>query len=202
MTWTVRMSDNLPGRVQILGHAHIICITVRENGIIYCQIFCDLLLKSALERIFNGMQLILVKIKWHIKWKYLIQIFHDICLSYYFKYLLNMFCYAKQVYEYCVCESTFIRGHQYSWYLQNALIHRLLNSWFHTLEVANQLKRFYKNIFRVYHIRIIAKIVGSHDMKQTDSSLIIVRNVCVLTSASMIVYLLFTRSWSAIIGTK
>jgi hypothetical protein len=41
------------------------------------QIFCDLLLKSAFERIFNVMQLILVKIKWHIKWKYLIQKFHD-----------------------------------------------------------------------------------------------------------------------------
>jgi hypothetical protein len=39
-------------------------------------------------------------------------------------------------------------------------------------------------------------------MKQTDSSIIIVRNVCVLTSASMIVYLFVTRSWSAIIGTK
>jgi hypothetical protein len=39
--------------------------------------------------IFNVMQLILVKINWHIKWKYLIQKFHDICLSYYFKeYLL------------------------------------------------------------------------------------------------------------------
>ena len=82
---TVRMSDNLPERVQILGHAHIICITVRENRIICCQIFCDLLLKSAFERIFNVMQLILVKIKWRIKWKYLIQKFHDICLSYYFK---------------------------------------------------------------------------------------------------------------------
>jgi hypothetical protein len=93
---------------------HIICITVRENRIICCQIFCDLLLKSAFERIFNVMQLILVKIKWRIKWKYLIQKF----------------------------------------------------------------------------------------MKQTDSSIIIVRNVCVLTSASMIVYLFFTRSWSAIIGTK
>ena len=58
--------------------------------------------------------------------------------------------------------------------------------------------------------------IGSHGMKQTDSSIIIVRNVCVLTSASMIVYLFFmrswlaivwpklffTRSWSAIIGTK
>ena len=39
-------------------------------------------------------------------------------------------------------------------------------------------------------------------MKQTDSSIIIVRNVCVLTSASMIVYLFVTRSWSAVIGTK
>ena len=82
--WTVNMSDNLAERVQILGHAHIICITIREDRIICCQIFCDLLLKSAFERIFNVMQLILVKIKWHIKWKYLIQKFHDICLSYYF----------------------------------------------------------------------------------------------------------------------
>jgi hypothetical protein len=48
----------------------------------------------------------------------------------------------------------------------------------------------------VYHIRIIAKKkkIGSHDMKQTDTSIIIVRNVCVLTLASMIVYLFFTRS--------
>jgi hypothetical protein len=46
-----------------------------------CWIFCDLLLKSAFEQIFNVMQLILVK----SKWKYLIQKFHDICLSYYFK---------------------------------------------------------------------------------------------------------------------
>ena len=66
---------NLPERVQILCHAHIICITVRENRIICCQIFCDLLLKSAFERIINIMQLILVKIKWHIKSKYLIQKF-------------------------------------------------------------------------------------------------------------------------------
>jgi hypothetical protein len=50
-------------------------------------------------------------------------------------------------------------------------------------------------IFRVYHIRIIAtKKIGSHDMKQTDSSIIIVRNVCLLISASVIVYLFFTRS--------
>jgi hypothetical protein len=88
INWTLRMSDNLPERVQILCHAHIICITVLENRIICYQIFCDLLLKSAFERIVNVMQLILVKIKWHIKWKYLIQKFHDICLSYYFKHLV------------------------------------------------------------------------------------------------------------------
>jgi hypothetical protein len=28
-------------------------------------------------------------IKWHIKWKYLIPKFHDICLSYYFKHAIN-----------------------------------------------------------------------------------------------------------------
>jgi hypothetical protein len=73
-----------------LGHTHILCIAVWENRIICCQIFCDLLLKSAFEWIFNVMQLILVKIKWHIKWKYLIQKFHDICLSYYFKFWVNI----------------------------------------------------------------------------------------------------------------
>ena len=46
INWTLHMSDNLPERVQILGHVHIICITVRENRINCCQIFCDLLLKS------------------------------------------------------------------------------------------------------------------------------------------------------------
>jgi hypothetical protein len=76
INWTLRMSDNLPERVQILCHTHIICITILENRIICCQIFCDLLLKSAFCII-----LILVK----IKLKYLIQKFHDICLSYYFK---------------------------------------------------------------------------------------------------------------------
>ena len=53
---------NLPERVQILGHAHIICITVVENRIICCQIFCDLLINSAFEWIFNVKQLILVKL--------------------------------------------------------------------------------------------------------------------------------------------
>ena len=85
INWTLSMGDNLPERVKILGHAHILCITVRENKIICCQIICDLHLKSAFEWIFNVMQLILVQVKWHIKWKYLIQKFKDICLSYYFK---------------------------------------------------------------------------------------------------------------------
>ena len=51
-----------PERVQILGHVHIICITVVHNRIICCQIFCDLLINSVFERIFNVMQLILVKL--------------------------------------------------------------------------------------------------------------------------------------------
>jgi hypothetical protein len=50
--------------------------------------------------------------------------------------------------------------------------------------------------------KINCKKIGSHDMKQTYSSIVIVRNVCMLTSASMIVYLFFTKSRSAIIGPK
>jgi hypothetical protein len=38
------------------------------------------------------------------------------------------------------CESTFIRGHSFSWFLLNALINRLLTLWFQTLKVTNQLK--------------------------------------------------------------
>jgi hypothetical protein len=57
-----------------------------------------------------------------------------------------------------------------------------------TVQLMKKMSDESKNIFRVYHIRIIAHTKnGSHDMKQTDSSIIIVRNVCVLTSASMIV---------------
>ena len=64
-----------------------------------------------------------------------------------------------------------------------------------TVQLMKKMSDASKNIFRVYHIRIIAyKKNGSHDMKQTDSSIIIVRNVCVLTSASMFVYLFVTRS--------
>jgi hypothetical protein len=69
-----------------------------------------------------------------------------------------------------------------------------LNSFGEIIAHAQCLVDEKKYIFRVYHIRIIAKQIGSHDMKQTDSSITIVRNVCMLTSASMIVYLFFTRS--------
>jgi hypothetical protein len=43
INWTVRMSDNLPERVQILGHTQIIYITVRENttsAVILTKINC------------------------------------------------------------------------------------------------------------------------------------------------------------------
>ena len=60
-----------------------------------------MLLKSAFERNFYVMQLTLVKIKWQIKWKYIIQKFHDICHSYYFKGTLSAkivnFCYPKKL---------------------------------------------------------------------------------------------------------
>ena len=64
-----------------------------------------------------------------------------------------------------------------------------------TVQLMKKMSDASKNIYRVYLIRIITpQKNGSHDMKQTDSSIIIVRNVCVLTSASMIVYLFVTRS--------
>ena len=70
---------------------------VWENRIICCQIFCDLLLKSAFEQIFNIMQLILVKIKCHIKWKYWIQKFHDIVI-------VISTCYKiKRLWRKCIC---------------------------------------------------------------------------------------------------
>jgi hypothetical protein len=45
INWTLCMSDNLPERVQILCHVHIICITVLEHRIICCQIFLRFALK-------------------------------------------------------------------------------------------------------------------------------------------------------------
>jgi hypothetical protein len=63
------------------------------------------------------------------------------------------------------------------------------------MRVTQDLNSFGEIIYSVCTtFRIISKQIGSHDMKQTDSSIIIVRNVCMLTSASMIVYLFFTRS--------
>jgi hypothetical protein len=113
----VRMSDNLPERVQILGHTHIICITLRENRIICCQIFCDLLLKSAFERILNVLKLI----------------------------------------------------------LNDMHVTQDLNSFGEIITHVQLMKKMSdarKNIFCVYHIRIIApKKNGLHDMKQTDSSI-------------------------------
>ena len=83
INWTVPMRDNLPERVQVLGHTHY--CTGKQNYLL--SNILRFALKICFERIFNIMQLILVKSKWHItcKWKYLIQKFHDICLSYYFK---------------------------------------------------------------------------------------------------------------------
>ena len=47
-----------------------------------------------------------------------------------------------------------------------------------TVQLMKKMSDASKNIFRMYHIRIIAHTKnGSHDMKQTDSSIIIVRNV-------------------------
>jgi hypothetical protein len=71
---------NLPERVQILGHAHIICPGVQNY-------LLSNIVRFALKICFwaDCLMLHLVKIKWHIKWKYLIQKFHDIFLSYHFK---------------------------------------------------------------------------------------------------------------------
>ena len=69
-------------------------------------------------------------------------------------------------------------------------------------EIMKKMLDASKIIFRVPHKNNGTPKNDSHEMKQTDSSIIIVRNVCVLTSASMIVYLFVTRSWSAIIETK
>jgi hypothetical protein len=44
-----------------------------------------------------------------------------------------------------------------------------------TVQLMKKMSDASKNIFRVYHIRIIApKNMASHDMKQADSSIIIV----------------------------
>jgi hypothetical protein len=83
---------NLSERIQILGHPHIICITSVDNRIICCQIFCNLLINSAFEQIFNVMQLILVKLSGILSKHIESKKFHDICLSYYFKRLCGENC--------------------------------------------------------------------------------------------------------------
>ena len=61
------------------------------------------------------MQLILVKIKWHIKWKYLIKKFHDICLSYYFKL-------QKSEHGHMICnENVYLYPNEWAWCLENDL---------------------------------------------------------------------------------
>jgi hypothetical protein len=96
------------------------------------------LLKSAFERNFYVMQLTLVKIKWQIKWKYIIQKFHDICHSYYFKGTLS----AKIVMQ-MIC----------AWPKIWTLLGRL--SLMRTVQLMKKMSDASKNIFRVYHIRII-----------------------------------------------
>ena len=49
-----------------------------------------------------------------------------------------------------------------------------------TVQLMKKMSDASNNVFHVYHIRIIApQKNGSHDMKRTDSSIIIVRNECV-----------------------
>jgi hypothetical protein len=179
---------------------YIIYITVRENRIICCQIFSDLLLKSAFEQIFNVMQLILVKIKWHIK----VALYKDI--------------FPQQI----ILFSSTVMQMIWAWHKILTLSGRLS-----LMRNVQLMKKIYiysvctmhvssRNMFpTTRNLQICVHVYrprhycgdwltknSSHDMKETDSSIIIVRNVCVLTSASMIVYLFFTRSWLAIIGTK
>jgi hypothetical protein len=45
------------------------------------------------------------------------------------------------------CERTFIRWHQFSWFLQNALIHGNLNSWFQTIHATINGKIVFRWIF-------------------------------------------------------
>jgi len=45
------------------------------------------------------------------------------------------------------CESTFIRCHQFLWFLQNALMHGFLNSWFQTLQATINGKIVFHWIF-------------------------------------------------------
>ena len=83
---------------------HLHYCTGMEIRIFCCQRFCDLLLKSTFEQIFNVMQLILV----NIKWKYLIQKFHDICLSYYFKAIWSVKINVKSLKNILIVNHNFV----------------------------------------------------------------------------------------------
>jgi hypothetical protein len=72
INWTLRMSDNLPVRVQILCRAyHLHYCTGTQNYLLSNILWFAFKICFWVD--FNVVQLILVKMKWHIKWKYLIQ---------------------------------------------------------------------------------------------------------------------------------
>ena len=134
-------------------------------------------------------------------WNFFIKYFHLICHLIWIK--IN-----------CKSKSDFKSKSQNIWQqiiMFSSTVMQMISAWHKIWTVSGRLSLMRNvqlmktNIYicRVYHIRIICKKrIGSHDMKQTDSSIIIVRNVCVLTSSSTIVYLFLTRSWSAIIWIK
>ena len=96
INWTLRMSDNLPERVQILCHAHLHYCTGKQDYLL--SNILRFALKICFWADFYCYAVDLVKIKWHIKWKYLIQKFHDICLSYYFKIVgINTWTFSKNL---------------------------------------------------------------------------------------------------------
>jgi hypothetical protein len=72
INWTLRMSDNLPEKVQILSRAyHMHYCTGTQNYLLSNILWFAFKICFWVD--FNVVQLILVKMKWHIKWKYLIQ---------------------------------------------------------------------------------------------------------------------------------
>ena len=47
----------------------------------------------------------------------------------------------SEYFYYYYCESTFIHWNQFSWFLQTAVIHGFLNSWFQTLHFTGNIQR-------------------------------------------------------------
>jgi hypothetical protein len=138
---------------------------------IVCQIFCDLLLKSAFEQIFNVMQLILVKIKWHIK----VKIFNRKMPRYLPFILLKVVIgidgigscksnyHTITIWQQIILFSHTVMQMVCMWPKIWTLSGRL--SLMHTVQLMKKMSDASKNIFRVYHIRIIApKKNGSHDV--------------------------------------